>query len=356
MSFSTVTFTGPLGGDFISASGTFTASITGNNDGSITGTWSWSGAYQGFYASGSEAVSGTISGTGGAAGPWTLHLIGGGMADEGSTLAFTNGQFMLSAGMGFDIRSEIGSDYGGNYVYNDHFDLSGQFAAAGPGPGGATEGADALTGTGGADTISALGGNDTITAGAGNDTVDGGAGVDTAVFSDVRANYAITQTPGTAHTWTVAHNSLTGDGTDTLVNVERLQFADSKVAIDLDADGGMAYRLYQAAFNRVPDIGGLGFQMNALDTGFTLEQVAGNFILSPEFQATYGNVDDTQFLTLLYQNVLHRAPDTGGLQFHLDEMHVQGQTRAMELVHFSESPENQANVLGAIQGGMVYVF
>jgi hypothetical protein len=35
-------------------------------------------------------------------------------------------------------------------------------------------------------------------------------------------------------------------------------------------------------------------------------------------------------------------------------MHEQGQSRAMELVHFSESPENQANVIGAIQDGMFF--
>jgi len=354
MSFSTVTFTGNFSAGFPAAAGTFTASVTGSADGSVTGTWSWTGSYHGFYANGSESVSGTITGTGAANGPWALNFGGGGMADEGSTLSFSGGQFTLSAATGFDITTTVQSDYGGAYMYTEHFDMTGQFAAAGAAPGGATEGGDALTGTAGADTISALGGNDTITGGAGNDSIDGGTGVDTAFFSDVRANYTITQTPGTANTWTVTHN--TGDSADTLVNVERLHFADAQVAIDLQGDGGMAYRLYQAAFNRVPDIGGLGFQMNALDTGLTLEQVAANFIASPEFQTTYGNVDDTQFLTLLYQNVLHRAPDEGGLQFHLDEMHVQGQSRAQELVHFSESPENQANVMGAIQSGMTFVF
>src|SRR5207237_620506 len=104
-------------------------------------------------------------------------------------------------------------------------------------------------------------------------------------------------------------------------------FDDFSVAYDIDGDAGQAYRLYQAAFNRTPDIGGLGYQMNALDEGLTLTQVAANFIDSPEFQHTYGNVDDTQFITLLYQNVLHRAPDPGGLRDHLGEI-ASGQSRA----------------------------
>src|SRR6185369_10670591 len=118
----------------------------------------------------------------------------------------------------------------------------------------------------------------------------------------------------------------TGDF-DTLTNVERLRFNDVSVALDIHGNGGMAYRLYQAAFNRVPDIGGLGYQMHDLDTGHSLSWVAANFIASPEFQSTYGSVNDVQFITLLYQYVLHRAPDAGGLQFHLDEI-SQGQSRA----------------------------
>lgn len=112
--------------------------------------------------------------------------------------------------------------------------------------------------------------------------------------------------------------------------------------------------LYQAAFNRAPDLAGLGYQMTALDNGLTLVQVANNFIASPEFQRTYGAVNDTQFVTLLYQNVLHRAPDASGLQYHLTELQSWGQSRAGVLTHFSESPENQANVMGAIQNGIVY--
>jgi serralysin len=105
----------------------------------------------------------------------------------------------------------------------------------------------------------------------------------------------------------------------------------------------------------MPDLGGMGYQMHALDMGFSLSQVAAAFIASPEFQAKYGNVDNTQFITLLYQNVLDRAPDSGGLQFHLQELEVWGLSRADVLTNFSESPENQANVIGAIQNGILYV-
>ena len=210
-------------------------------------------------------------------------------------------------------------------------------------------GNDFISGGAGADTLSGGAGRDSLSGDAGNDALDGGEGVDTAFFSGARAGYTITRT---ASGYTVTHNAGT-DGTDTLVNVERLQFSDAKVAIDTAGNGGMAYRLYQAAFNRAPDVGGLGFQMNALDNGLTLSQVAQNFITSPEFSATYGNLSSAQFVTQLYTNVLHRAPDAAGLAFHTNNL-ANGIARADVLVGFSESPENQVALIGTIQNGMVY--
>ena len=183
---------------------------------------------------------------------------------------------------------------------------------------------------------------------AGNDTLDGGSGTDTAVYSNpIQQSVYSRGADGTA---TVS----SADGVDTLINIERLQFTEKAKTNDDTKTTGQAYRLYQAAFNRAPDLPGLGYQLNDLDHVYSLTQVASNFIASPEFQATYGNVDDTQFISLLYKNVLHRDPDPGGLQFHLDEI-ASHQTRADVLVHFSESPENQANVIGAIAEGILYV-
>lgn len=181
----------------------------------------------------------------------------------------------------------------------------------------------------------------------GNDYIDGGNGLDTAIFYGPPSQYQISRTGDEV--------SINGaEGLDTLVNVERLVVGGYKIALDVDGNAGMAYRLYQAAFDRTPDLGGLGFQMNALDIGLTITQVAQNFINSPEFQQTYGALADAQFVTQLYANVLHRAPDSSGLAFHVNNMES-GLPRSYVLVGFSESPENQAALIGIIGNGMLYV-
>jgi serralysin len=59
------------------------------------------------------------------------------------------------------------------------------------------------------------------------------------------------------------------------------------------------------------------------------------------------------FITLLYNNVLGRKPDATGLA-DWQRAFDQGSSRAEVLIGFSESPENQANVIGLIANGIQY--
>jgi serralysin len=107
--------------------------------------------------------------------------------------------------------------------------------------------------------------------------------------------------------------------------------------------------------NRKPDAGGLGFYIAQLDKGVSLADAADSFIKSPEFTTLYGaDTDNEGFVTAIYQNVLHRVPDTGGLKFYIDVLNDGRATRAEVLADFSESPENKAQVIGVIQNGFEY--
>ncbi len=106
---------------------------------------------------------------------------------------------------------------------------------------------------------------------------------------------------------------------DYLQNVERIKFSDTMLALDTGANqtAGSGYMLYKAAFNRTPDVGGLGFWINKMDGGMSYSDVAKNFVNSTEFKDAFGGSNPTvnTLVTKLYNNVLARAPDAGGLAF-----------------------------------------
>lgn len=180
---------------------------------------------------------------------------------------------------------------------------------------------------------------------------DGGSGQDTAVIGADRDNFALKKS---ASGWDMV-DAATGS-VSTVSNVERVAFADVTVALDVDGVAGQAFRLYQAAFNREPDLPGLGLWIGKLDQGATLASVARSFIASAEFTTLMGSAtpSDEAFVAAMYHNVLHRDPDAPGLQFWIDKLH-DGMARETVLTGFSESAENQAALVGVTAGGIEYV-
>lgn len=132
--------------------------------------------------------------------------------------------------------------------------------------------------------------------------------------------------------------------------------------------------LYNAAFGRHPDLGGVEYYMNQLNSGTTFQQIGTEFMNSPEFQSRFGaNISDSQFVTNLYTNVLHRTPVASELAYYTAALANQEAgsvvnttnpmlwNRAQELINFAISPENQAdtggfviNTAGAVTNGLVY--
>jgi subtilisin-like proprotein convertase family protein len=203
----------------------------------------------------------------------------------------------------------------------------------------------------GSDTLAGGAGNDRLDGGAGNDKIDGGAGINTAVYHGDAASYTITKT-GTG--FTIADKTGV-DGTDQVTNVQRVQFADKAVAFDVGGDGGQAFRIYQAAFNRAADKVGLGYWIAALDHGMPLLDVASGFVESAEFKALYGNdPTNADVVARFYANVLHRAPDQAGADYWTKLLDRHTLTKADVLMSFSESPENQAALVGVTQNGIDY--
>lgn len=83
-----------------------------------------------------------------------------------------------------------------------------------------------ITGDANANQLNGGPARDVITGGGGDDVIDGGGSADIAIYSGMRSQYFISVSSGKA---VVRDTVASRDGTDTLTNVEKLQFSDKTV-------------------------------------------------------------------------------------------------------------------------------
>jgi hypothetical protein len=126
--------------------------------------------------------------------------------------------------------------------------------------------------------------------------------------------------------------------------VERIHFIDGTKYYDIGSNAAQIYRMYDTALGRAPDPTGLAAWTKAMDSGMSIHQLAANFIGSAEFQTRYPgmNQNPTAFVTQLYQNSLHRGPDSGGLAYWVNGLTAGRFSQNQVVVSFTESPEHQA--------------
>lgn len=202
-----------------------------------------------------------------------------------------------------------------------------------------------------ADTIIGNAANNKITGGAGDDNINGGAGGDTAVFSGTRASYTVTQG---ASNIVVTHNGAT-DGTDTLTNVERLQFSDVKVAYDtaLGQSAGNAVLLLGAVLGpallaaKKPLINTVA---ELFDTGIYSTQILAGAVLRLPIWGLLANggadtATNIQIANYLLTTVNHAAPDAATLAAAVNALDTQtGAAQGTFLGLLAESAANQTSV------------
>ncbi len=115
----------------------------------------------------------------------------------------------------------------------------------------------------------------------------------------------------------------------------------TELAEDAAQTDGPAFRLYTAYFARNPEIGGFKFWSRKLRTGTRLLNVSEFFSTSSEFKNTYGDIDEAEFVALIYKNVLARNPDGSGFSFWTRQLQIGRYSRAEVMIGFSESNEYQ---------------
>ena len=210
-----------------------------------------------------------------------------------------------------------------------------------------TSGNDTITGSSGNDLIMGLSGNDIIRGGAGNDVIDGGSGIDTSTYSSVRSNYTLVN--NTSH-FTV---SSAVDGADTLINIERLQFSDVDVALDINGNAGQVAKILGAVFGAgsVSNQQYVGIGLNYLDNGMSYSDLAALAI-----NAAGAKTNDA-IVTLLWTNVVGSTPTDVNKAPYLDMLN-QGQITVGGLgVLAAETSLNINNIhlVGLAQTGLEFI-
>ncbi len=176
-------------------------------------------------------------------------------------------------------------------------------------------------------------GDDLLEGWAGNDTIRGGDGLDYAFYSGNPNAYTLAVT---ADGTVVIDRREDGNGTDTILEVEVLEFEenvpiietpvlsldlfDDAAKISLEAFLGIT-EIYIAYFNRAPDALGLTYWASEFQRGFNREQIAESFFVQPETMATYPDLANTEsFVREVYNNVLGRDPDQLGFDYWVGEL------------------------------------
>ncbi len=141
---------------------------------------------------------------------------------------------------------------------------------------------------------------------------------------------------------------------DEITGLSTLSFGDSDISVASEIKGvfdqltgedtqdAQVYRLYNAAFARFPDAGGLRFWIKQYANGSEYINIAKSFIDSSEFESRYGmNNSNEDYAVNMYKNVLGRLPDAAGLSYWVSTLETGANSRENVLGCFAESFENK---------------
>lgn len=224
---------------------------------------------------------------------------------------------------------------------------------------------------------------DFFTGNTGNDYFDGKAGLDTAIYRGLKSDYFIVPTITLDRTDPLALNQvrahvvtdITGllggqggrDGSDTLVNVERLHFANTKVALDLapTQSAGQAALLLgavlpgQIAFN-VTNQALLGSVMGLFDQNYTLAQLSASVLRLPIWDVLTGKEAPTtaDIATYLVNNVYGGTATTAITNAAITAMSSESranQGNYLATLAVSTANQNNINLVGIQSTGLEYI-
>lgn len=203
-----------------------------------------------------------------------------------------------------------------------------------------------------ADWFKGSSGDDWLAGRGGNDVLDGNAGIDVAEYRGARADFTLKHS---TEGWQLA-DTRGNEGTDTLVDVERLQFNDGRVALDLDGHAGTVARLIGALFGKQAlakaDLVGTGLSL--LDHGSSAEAVSALAVGSDLFAQAAGSHSNVDFVRQVYRNVVGHEASDAEIAAYVDQLDHGGTTQAALALWASETALNaqQIDLAGLSETGI----
>ena len=157
--------------------------------------------------------------------------------------------------------------------------------------------------------------NDTIKGQPGTDFFDGGLGLDTVVYNGPMERYTINKT-GNRY---VVSEPTGSDDTDYLINIERLQFSNTKVALDMTGNAGDAARLIGALLgpSYVKDKALAGVVIGLLDQNYSTQTIATLGLGTSTYIGLAGSSSNEDFVKHVFKNVIGRPPVEAELQTYV---------------------------------------
>ena len=162
--------------------------------------------------------------------------------------------------------------------------------------------------------------NDTIKGQPGTDFFDGGLGINTVVYSGPQERYSITKS-GNRY---VVSEPTGSDDTDYLSNIERLQFSNGKVALDLGGNAGQAARLIGALLGPsfVKDKALAGVVIGLVDQDYSIENIANLGLNTSFYLALAGSTKNEDFVNHVFRNVVGRPPEANEQKTYVDMLYA----------------------------------
>jgi serralysin len=194
---------------------------------------------------------------------------------------------------------------------------------------------------------------DTLRSGAANEAFDGLAGVDTVVLQGARPEYVLNRQ---GDTWQLADQVGGRDGTDTFTNVERLQFTNDSLALDLDGAAGTAARLVGVFLGggAITQKALMGAALQLVDTSGLSREALAEWALASALGASHTHAQTVDFL---HTNLFGFSPDAGTLGSLVAVLDAGSYSEAGLALLAADSDLNAAHIglVGLQQTGLAFL-